>query len=91
VSALQIVAARRWKLNAACAESDPDTWFPTTDGDSPLTEVEDHGRAITAKRVCMTCLVRNECLQEALDRKEQHGIWGGLTTKERNRLLRGKR
>jgi hypothetical protein len=35
------------------------------------------------------CPVRTECLQFALDVKDQWGVFGGLTAKERQRLKRG--
>ena len=80
-----------WKFHAACSQADPDAWFPDHDGDSTvpgLWEINSDGRAITAKQVCHRCPVKAECLQEALDRREQHGIWGGLTTRERQQLMR---
>ena len=43
-----------------------------------------------AKRVCGTCLVRNECLAEALDNRIEWGVWGGMTERERRALLRRK-
>lgn len=41
-----------------------------------------------AKRVCMRCPVKAECLAEALDNRIQWGVWGGLTERERRALLR---
>lgn len=64
--------------DALCArkgEANPDAFFPKK-GDS--------GRE--AKKVCARCLVSDECAQYALDRDERHGIWGGLTERERRRL-----
>ena len=39
-----------------------------------------------AKRVCLTCDVRNECLEYALQNDERFGIWGGLSERERRKL-----
>jgi WhiB family redox-sensing transcriptional regulator len=37
-----------------------------------------HGRALdVAKRLCASCPIRQECLSEALQRGEPHGVWGG--------------
>jgi len=36
--------------------------------------------------VCAGCAVRAECLQEALDRGERFGVWGGLSEGERRAL-----
>ena len=34
------------------------------------------------------CPVRKECLWDAIQRDEPHGIWGGLSHRERNALTR---
>lgn len=62
---------------ARCAEADPDRWFP-----------EKGGRVNAAKRVCAACEIRPECLAYALAAGEPYGVWGGLTGRERQRLLR---
>jgi WhiB family redox-sensing transcriptional regulator len=41
-----------------------------------------------AKAVCTGCPVRTECLAYALDQRIEHGIWGGMTERERRALLR---
>ncbi|MFE0037429.1 WhiB family transcriptional regulator [Streptomyces sp. NPDC059015] len=63
---------------AACAGADTEAFF---DGTSSGTEL--------AKRTCMRCPVRTACLQLALERGEDFGIFGGLTADER-RLLKRK-
>jgi hypothetical protein len=64
-----------WKDRALCAETDPEAFFPGKGGSTAL-----------AKRVCAACEVRAECLQDALDRREPFGIWGGKSERERRRL-----
>lgn len=39
-----------------------------------------------AKRVCASCAVRLDCLSYALERRERHGVWGGLTAYERQTM-----
>lgn len=34
------------------------------------------------------CPVRKDCLWDAINRDEPHGIWGGLSHRERNALVR---
>ena len=64
-----------WQDRALCAQTDPEIFFP------------DKGESTTAaKRVCVGCEVRAECLQEALDRGERFGVWGGLSERERRDL-----
>ena len=64
-----------WRLDALCAETDPEAFFP-----------EKGGSTRDAKRVCSGCSVRAECLEFALANDERFGIWGGLSERERRRL-----
>ena len=65
-----------WRDRALCAQTDPEIFFP------------ERGESTTAaKRVCAGCEVRAECLQEALDRGERFGVWGGLSERERRALV----
>jgi WhiB family redox-sensing transcriptional regulator len=41
-----------------------------------------------AKEVCASCQVRRECLDFALRMKVAHGVWGGLSERERRTLKR---
>lgn len=41
-----------------------------------------------AKSACGSCQVMTLCLQYALAAREEYGVWGGLTTRERQHLLR---
>ena len=66
-----------WQERALCAQTDPEAFFP-----------EKGGSTREAKKVCLTCDVRNECLESALTNDERFGIWGGLSERERRRLRR---
>ncbi|TWE09371.1 WhiB family transcriptional regulator [Rudaeicoccus suwonensis] len=41
-----------------------------------------------AKSICRRCTVVAECLADALDSRIEHGVWGGMTERERRALLR---
>lgn len=41
--------------------------------------------AAQARRICGTCSVTTVCGDYAVDYNEPHGIWGGMTVKERRR------
>ncbi|MFB9573149.1 WhiB family transcriptional regulator [Streptomyces yanii] len=41
-----------------------------------------------AKTVCFKCPVQLDCLAYALDHREEHGVWGAMTERERRSLLR---
>lgn len=68
----------QWQERALCAQTDPEAFFP-----------EKGGSTREAKRICMGCEVRDECLEYALAHDERFGIWGGLSERERRRLKRG--
>ena len=44
------------------------------------------GSTREAKKVCLGCDVRGECLEYALQHDERFGIWGGLSERERRKL-----
>ena len=66
-----------WQVNARCHEVDPEIFFPERGGSSKA-----------ARAVCSQCTVRAQCLEYALNNKEQFGIWGGTSERERRRLRR---
>lgn len=45
----------------------------------------------TAREICATCPVQSQCLQEAVDNKEQYGMWGGAAPIGRKRIERKHR
>ena len=66
-----------WQERALCAQTDPEAFFP-----------EKGGSTREAKKVCVSCEVRGECLEYALANDERFGIWGGLSERERRKLKR---
>jgi WhiB family redox-sensing transcriptional regulator len=64
-----------WQERGLCAQTDPEAFFP-----------EKGGSTREAKKVCLTCDVRQECLEYALEHDERFGIWGGLSERERRKL-----
>jgi WhiB family transcriptional regulator, redox-sensing transcriptional regulator len=75
---------RDWRLDAACADVDPELFFPET-GQVP--------QVAQAKAVCAGCVVRGPCLEAALHgpqaRDDHSGIFAGTTARERV-ALRGR-
>lgn len=70
-----------WRDGALCAEVDPELMFP---------EPYDRRGTALARRVCMACEVRVDCLDDALQAGEvHHGVRGGLLPDERQKLRRG--
>jgi WhiB family redox-sensing transcriptional regulator len=72
---------RDWRLEAACAQVDPELFFPDP-GQAP--------QAAAAKTICAGCTVREPCLEQALHGPQAHqdhsGIFAGTTASQRVRL-----
>ena len=69
-----------WREWARCRGVDPEIFYPPE---------EDEG--LDAKEICAGCPVREVCLDHALNRREKIGVWGGMTERERRRMLRQRR
>jgi WhiB family redox-sensing transcriptional regulator len=66
----------QWAERGACRGTDPDALFV-------------QGAAQNrAKHVCLSCVVRTECLADSLDNRIEFGVWGGMTERERRALLK---
>jgi WhiB family redox-sensing transcriptional regulator len=63
-----------------CRELPPETFFPT---DGVGVEI--------ARRVCVSCPVKEPCLEYALLHRIEHGVWGGHSERSRRRILRARR
>lgn len=68
--------AWEWQLRARCRSYDVNLFY--------VTELDPDGTE-RAKSVCHDCPVRIACRDHAIAANEPHGIWGGLTPRERNR------
>jgi WhiB family redox-sensing transcriptional regulator len=68
-----------WMESASCAGVDSAIFFV------------DEGRSVArARSVCRACPVRQDCLDYALTNGERYGVWGGLTERERCKVVRGQ-
>lgn len=65
-----------WAARALCATGEPDALF--VQGASQRQ----------VRQQCLECVVRLECLADALQSEANFGVWGGLTERERRALLR---
>ena len=65
---------------ARCLGANPELFYPSHDDP-----------AEGAKEICYVCPVREPCLEHAITAREKQGVWGGLTEKERRRLIRQRR
>ena len=68
-----------WQREANCLGVHPDLFFP-----------ERGASTREAKEVCRGCVVREACLEFALNTGEKFGIWGGMSERERRRIRRAR-
>lgn len=66
-----------WRSDAACLDVDPELFFPIGNAGPALRQIEE------AKTLCRRCPVAEACLTWAMETKQEHGVWGGLTEDER--------
>lgn len=78
-----------WNEQARCLDiEDPDIFFPPRDKElykKIANEAKAYCFGTSGKNPCP---VRMDCLWYAIEGDEQHGIWGGLSHRERNALVR---
>ncbi|MHB8190534.1 MAG: WhiB family transcriptional regulator [Ferrimicrobium sp.] len=64
-----------WHMLASCRGRDPRVFFP-----------ERGATGTSARAICLSCLVREQCLDYAIRNDERFGIWGGFSERERRRI-----
>ena len=69
-----------WQDEAACKTLPLEVFFPPAEQE-----------AEAAKTICSACTVREPCLEAALAAGERFGIWGGLTSEERQSIAARRR
>ena len=73
-----------WRDKGACIQADPELFFPTSSEKGKAYK----DQVAAAKAFCVTCLVKLECFQYAMDNDERSGIWGETTWEERRKAKR---
>jgi len=66
-----------WQEQAYCRPLDPSIFFPMNEAAQQR-----------AADICGACAVRSECLEYALITKQQYGVWGGTTERQRIKILK---
>lgn len=70
----RMLSETKWMGKAACRGMDTNIFFPER-GDNKTVEI--------AKAICSKCPVSDECYQYG--EREKMGIWGGASTRQRER------
>jgi WhiB family redox-sensing transcriptional regulator len=76
--------AWEWQLRGACRGVDSAYFFNPEGERGPARRRRD----ASAKVVCAGCPVMMQCRRHALSVREPYGIWGGLSRRERDGILK---
>jgi len=76
-----------WQLLGSCRRQDPDLFFHP-EGERGPSRVS---RETSAKAVCATCPVLQQCAAHALAVREPYGVWGGMSEEDREAVYNGRR
>jgi WhiB family redox-sensing transcriptional regulator len=71
-----------WRELASCGVDDTAAFYPMSEKNGPWDD---------ALEICADCRVRQACLDDAIDRRERFGMWGGKTPEQRQRIARSRR
>ena len=66
-----------WHAEAACRGEGVDTFFP-----------DSHEDPRNVMAICVSCPVKTQCLNYALEDPSLKGVWGGTSARHRSRLRR---
>lgn len=80
-----------WVQHGACQPDQAALFFPDhhqLGGQLTRAEYERRAAAVwaPARAICNRCPVRQDCLDHAIEHREEHGMWGGHTPRERDAL-----
>jgi WhiB family redox-sensing transcriptional regulator len=69
----------KWMADALCRDHPEIDFHPV-----------DSASAIAPIRICHQCPVEDDCLEYALATHQDHGVWGGVSERERIRIRRSR-
>lgn len=80
----ETIGGLNWQHQAACRGPLGSVFFPP-----PISERkrEKLAREEKAIEICHACPVMDDCRSYSIAIREPHGVWGGLSEKERRLLL----
>lgn len=80
-SSTREIPDQHWQEKANCIEQDRDIFFPDRGERQKLK---------LARAICADCVVQEECLDYAMGNAIKHGVWGGLSERQRRIIRRGE-
>ncbi len=75
----------QWQLDGSCRRESPDVFFHPDGERGPSRRNRDR----QAKAVCASCPVMQSCREHALKVREPYGVWGAMTSTEREAAYAG--
>lgn len=69
-----------WIEHGSCVGAPAEVFFPPRGSNG-----------VAARKICAGCPVRQECLDYAIENREQWGIWGGMDLDQRLAEARARR
>lgn len=72
------LSIQSWNSQAACRNLSLDSFY----------DVEDKNLKRNAAKYCVNCPVQQKCLYTAIVNDDHHGLWGGLTPRQRKAFSR---
>lgn len=73
-----------WAEFGDCRGLDPEIFYPNTNLSSAAAVLQ----VERAKAICRECVVVEQCLEYAIANRENYGVWGGQTERERYNTIR---
>jgi WhiB family redox-sensing transcriptional regulator len=80
-SKMLTIPVPHWADDGECRNIDPEYFFDDHDTEADFPNP-------TAYLACSRCMIQSQCLQWALDTDEKHGVWGGMTRRQRLKVRR---
>ncbi len=74
--------SEEWRELGSCRQLETALFFPV--GQTGEAEV----KIARAKKVCVACPVRQQCLEFAITTNQEYGVWGGHSEEERRVVRR---
>lgn len=66
-----------WRLEAACIDVDPELFYPAAKRSGERLQYQE------PLRICASCYVRAECLEDAYESNDQWAVLGGMSPRQR--------
>lgn len=79
----ELIHPPAWVKDGLCGQVDPEIFHPDKGGSAKEAKAICNGNP---RRGTAPCPVREQCLEDALERNERYGIYGGTSERDRRKL-----